>query len=92
MPLLLIRLPGHEITPTDSGRGAEAYLGKINDRYRCAVACGRSVHEGNAADSQTFVSEVQRLRTAVGIEHMVIAGDQGMISPKAIAARRLLFA
>jgi transposase len=47
-----------------------------------------SVHEGNTADSKTFMPEVQRLRQSFGIERMVMVGDRGMISQKAIAKMR----
>jgi hypothetical protein len=56
--------------------------GLLTDARGCPVAV--SVHEGNSADSTTFMPEVQRLRTDFGIEHMVMVGDRGMISQKAI--------
>ena len=43
-----------------------------------------SVHEGNVADSQTLMPEVQRLRQDFGLEQLVMVGDRGMISNKAI--------
>jgi transposase len=46
------------------------------------------VHEGNTADSQTFTPEVQRLRQSFGIARMVMVGDRGMISQKAIDEMR----
>jgi hypothetical protein len=52
--------------------------GLLTDARGCPVAV--SVHEGNSADSATFMPEVQRLRTDFGIEHMVMVGDRGMIS------------
>ena len=58
--------------------------GLLTDARGCPVAV--SVHEGNTADSTTFMPEVQRLRTDFGIEHMVMVGDRGMISQKAIDA------
>jgi transposase len=42
------------------------------------------VHEGNVADSETLLPEVQRLREEFGIEQLVMVGDRGMISSKAI--------
>lgn len=60
--------------------------GLLTDGRGCPVAV--SVHEGNTADSKTFLPEVERLRTVFGIEHMVIVGDRGMISQKAIDAMR----
>jgi hypothetical protein len=56
--------------------------GLLTDARGCPVAV--SVHEGNTSDSKTFLPEVQRLRTDFGIERMVMAGDRGMISQKAI--------
>jgi hypothetical protein len=52
----------------------------------CPVAV--SVHEGNTADSTTFMPAVQRLRTDFGIARMVMVGDRGMISHKAIDEMR----
>ena len=46
------------------------------------------MHDGNTADSRTFMPEVQRLREEFGIERMVMVGDRGMISSKAIAEMR----
>jgi transposase len=60
--------------------------GLLTDARGCPVAV--SVHEGNTADSTTFLPEVRRLRTNFGIECMVMVGDRGMISQKAIAEMR----
>ena len=60
--------------------------GLLTDARGCPVAV--SVHEGNVADSTTFLPEVQRLREHFGIEQLVIAGDRGMICSKAIAELR----
>jgi len=60
--------------------------GLLTDARGCPVAV--SVHEGNVADSATFLPEVQRMREHFGIEQLVIAGDRGMISSKAIAELR----
>jgi len=60
--------------------------GLLTDARGCPVAV--SVHEGNTADSKTFMPEVQRLRTDFGIERMVMVGDRGMISQKAIDEMR----
>ena len=56
--------------------------GLLTDARGCPVAV--SVHEGNTADSKTFMPEVERLREQFGIERMVMVGDRGMISQKAI--------
>jgi hypothetical protein len=60
--------------------------GLLTDARGCPVAV--SVHEGNTSDSTTFLPEVQRLRTDFGIERMVMVGDRGMISQKAIDEMR----
>jgi transposase len=56
--------------------------GLLTDARGCPVAV--SVHDGNVADSATFLPQVQRLRESFGIEHVVMVGDRGMISSKAI--------
>jgi len=56
--------------------------GLLTDARGCPVAV--SVHEGNVADSATFLPEVQRLRESFGIEQLVMVGDRGMIGHKAI--------
>jgi transposase len=43
-----------------------------------------SVYEGNVADSKTLMPEIKRLREDFGIEQLVMVGDRGMISSKAI--------
>ena len=60
--------------------------GLLTDVRGCPVAV--SVHDGNTADSRTFMPEVQRLREEFGIERMVMVGDRGMISSKAIDEMR----
>jgi transposase len=60
--------------------------GLLTDAWGCPVAV--SVHEGNTSDSTTFLPELQRLRTTFGVERMVMVGDRGMISQKAIDEMR----
>lgn len=60
--------------------------GLLTDARGCPVAV--SVHEGNTADSRTFMPTVQKLREDFGIERMVMVGDRGMVSQKAIDAMR----
>ena len=60
--------------------------GLLTDARGCPVAV--SVHEGNTSDSLTFMPEVRRLRQDFGIEQMVMVGDRGMISQKAIDEMR----
>ncbi len=60
--------------------------GLLTDARGCPVAV--SVHEGNVADSQTLIPAVRRLRHDFGIERLVMVGDRGMISSKAIEELR----
>ena len=60
--------------------------GLLTDARGCPVAV--SVYEGNVADSQTLLPEVKRLRQQFGLEQLVMVGDRGMISGKAIAELR----
>ncbi|MGH8555582.1 MAG: IS1634 family transposase [Polaromonas sp.] len=60
--------------------------GLLTDARGCPLAV--SVHEGNVADSQTLMPEVKRLREEFGIEQLVMVGDRGMISSKAIEELR----
>ncbi|MCU0974148.1 MAG: transposase, partial [Burkholderiales bacterium] len=60
--------------------------GVLTDGRGCPVAV--SVYEGNVADSQTLLPAVRRLRADFGIEQLVLVGDRGMISNKAIAELR----
>ena len=60
--------------------------GLLTDVRGCPVVV--SVFEGNTADSTTFMPEVQRLHEEFGIERMVMVGDRGMISQKAIEELR----
>jgi transposase len=46
------------------------------------------VHEGNTSDSRTFMPAVQKLRDDFGIRRMVMVGDRGMVSQKAIDEMR----
>jgi transposase len=60
--------------------------GLLTDPRGCPVAV--SVHEGNTADSRTFMPAVHKLREDFGIERMVMVGDRGMVSHKAIDEMR----
>ena len=69
----------------DGKRGTlQVNYGLLTDARGCPVAI--SVHPGNTSDSTTFLPEVQRLREQFGIKRMVMVGDRGMISQKAIDA------
>ena len=56
--------------------------GLLTDSRGCPVAV--SVHQGNVTDSQTLMPQIKQLREDFGIAHLVIVGDRGMISSKAI--------
>jgi len=67
----------------DGKRGTlQVNYGLLTDDRGCPVAI--SVYEGNTSDSTTFMPQVTRLREQFGIRSMVIVGDRGMISQKAI--------
>ena len=71
----------------DGRRGMlQVNYGLLTDPRGCPVAV--SVHEGNTSDSRTFLPAVQKLRNDFGIERMVMVGDRGMISSKAIEELR----
>ena len=56
--------------------------GLLTDARGCPVAV--SVYEGNVSDSKTLMPAVHQLRNDFGIEQLVMVGDRGMISSKAI--------
>ncbi len=60
--------------------------GLVTDVRGCPVAV--SVHEGNTADSMTFMPAVHQLRQDFGIKRLVMVGDRGMVSHKAIEELR----
>jgi transposase len=60
--------------------------GLLTDPRGCPVAI--SVHPGNTSDSTTFLPEVRRLREDFHLDKMVMVGDRGMISQKAIDEMR----
>lgn len=67
----------------DGKRGTlQVNYGLLTDERGCPVAV--SVHEGNTSDSTTFMPQVTRMREQFGIKRMVMVGDRGMISQKAI--------
>ena len=67
----------------DGKRGLlQVNYGLLTDSRGCPVAV--SVHEGNVTDGKTLMPAVHKLREDFGIEHLVMVGDRGMISSKAI--------
>ena len=71
----------------DEKRGTlQVNYGLMTDDHGCPVAI--SVFDGNTSDSTTFLPQVQMLRDQFGIRTMVMVGDRGMISNKAIDEMR----
>lgn len=62
--------------------------GLLTARAGCPVAI--SVYEGNTADVSTLLPQVNQLREDFGLERLVLVGDRGMISHKAIDSLRSL--
>ena len=62
--------------------------GLLTTRAGCPVAI--SVYEGNTADVSTLLPQVKQLREDFGLERLVLVGDRGMISHKAIDSLRSL--
>ncbi len=56
--------------------------GLLTDRRGCPVAV--SVHEGNTNDPKTLMPQVDKLKKDFGLQTVVLVGDRGMISHKAI--------
>ncbi|HEY3383502.1 MAG TPA: IS1634 family transposase [Vicinamibacterales bacterium] len=56
--------------------------GLVTDGRGCPVAV--SVFDGNVADTKTLAPQVTRLRESFGIREVVLVGDRGMISDRAI--------
>ncbi len=73
----------------DGKRGTlQVNYGVITDARGRPVAV--RVHEGNVADSQTFLPAVEQIREEFGIEQMVMVGDRGMIANTTIDAMRAM--
>jgi transposase len=56
--------------------------GLLTDRRGCPVAV--SVHAGNISDPTTLMPQVRKLQQDFGLQTLVLVGDRGMISQKAI--------
>src|SRR5690606_18009240 len=71
----------------DGRRGKlQVNYGLLTDARGCPVAI--SVYEGNTADPETLRPEIDRLRNDFGVRRLVMVGDRGMISHKAIEQLR----
>jgi transposase len=62
--------------------------GLLTHRGGCPVAV--SVYPGNTNDAKTLMPQVEQLRKEFGFERLVLVGDRGMISHKAIGELREL--
>lgn len=62
--------------------------GLLTNRAGCPVAI--SVYEGNTGDARTLPEQVKKLRDDFGLDRLVLVGDRGMISHKAIEELRSL--
>jgi Transposase DDE domain len=60
--------------------------GLLTNSVGCPVAV--SVYEGNTGGAKTLMPEVKKLREEFGLGHVVLVGDRGMISHKAIQELR----
>lgn len=67
---------------------AQVNYGLLTTRAGCPIAI--SVYEGNTADASTLMPQVNQLRQQFGLERLVLVGDRGMISHKAIGELRNL--
>ena len=56
--------------------------GLLTTRAGCPVAV--SVYEGNTNDAKTLMPQIRKLREDFALQHLVLVGDRGMISHKAI--------
>jgi transposase len=62
--------------------------GLLTHRGGCPVAV--SVYPGNTNDAKTLMPQIEQLRKEFGFERLVLVGDRGMISHKAIGELREL--
>jgi transposase len=62
--------------------------GLLTNRAGCPVAI--SVYAGYTGDAKTLPDQLKRLREDFGLERLVLVGDRGMISHKAIGELRSL--
>jgi hypothetical protein len=65
-----------------TGHKLQVNYGLVTDARGCPVAV--SVFDGNVSDSTTLVPQVERLRERFGVRDVVMVGDRGMLSQRAI--------
>jgi hypothetical protein len=56
--------------------------GLMTTREGCPISI--SVYEGNTSDTMTLMPQVKKLKESFGLQRVVLVGDRGMISHKAI--------
>lgn len=62
--------------------------GLLTAKNGCPISI--SVYEGNTSDTKTLMPQVQQLREEFALAQLVLVGDRGMISHKAIGQLRTL--
>ena len=73
----------------DGKRGTlQVNYGVMTDARGCPVSV--SVFEGNTADPQTLLGQVEKARKGFGLDRLVMVGDRGMISNIQVEAMRRL--
>jgi hypothetical protein len=73
----------------DGKRGTlQVNYGLLTDARGCPVSV--SVFEGNTVDSETLLSQVEKVKTAFGLDRLVMVGDRGMICNVQVEALRQL--
>jgi transposase len=65
-----------------TGHKLQVNYGLLTTSRGCPVAL--SVYDGNTNDAKTLLPQVRKLQDDFGIKTLVLAGDRGMISQKAI--------
>jgi transposase len=65
-----------------TGHKLQVNYGVLTTSRGCPVAL--SVYDGNTNDAKTLLPQVRKLQDDFGIKTLVIAGDRGMVSQKAI--------
>jgi transposase len=65
-----------------TGHKLQVNYGILTTSRGCPVAL--SVYDGNTNDAKTLVPQVRKLKDDFGIKQLVIVGDRGMVSQKAI--------
>ena len=83
-----VRWPRSATAATARRTSSQVNYGLLTTRAGCPVAV--SVYEGNTADAKTLMPQVTQLREQFGLERLVLVGDRGMISHKAIDELREL--